>query len=126
MQNAMPEFDALGPAKVIHVHVPAAGLRGVLVVDNVAAGPAIGGLRMAPDVDAVECARLARTMTLKNAAAGIPHGGAKSVIAADPKMPAARKEALVRAFACALRDERDYIFGPDMGTNETAMGWVKD
>jgi hypothetical protein len=69
MQNVMPNFDELGPVKVIHVHVPAAGLDGVLVVDN--AGPAIGGLRMAPDVDAIEAARLARTMTLKNAAAGI-------------------------------------------------------
>ncbi len=126
MKNAMPEFDALGPVKVIHVHVPAAGLDGVLVVDNVAAGPAIGGLRMAPDVDALEAARLARSMTLKNALAGIPHGGAKSVIAADPHLPEQEKQALVRAFACALRGERDYIFGPDMGTNETVMGWVKD
>jgi hypothetical protein len=45
MQNLMPNFDQLGPVKVIHVHVPGAGLDGVLVVDNVAAGPAIGGLR---------------------------------------------------------------------------------
>ena len=41
--------DDLGPAKVIHVQEPAIGLRGVLVVDNVAAGPSIGGLRMAED-----------------------------------------------------------------------------
>jgi glutamate dehydrogenase (NAD(P)+) len=126
MQNIMPSFDELGPVKVIQVHVPAAGLDGVLVLDNVATGPAIGGLRMAADVSTLEAARLARAMTLKNAAAGIPHGGAKSVIAADPKMPNAQKEALVRAFACALRGEKDYIFGPDMGTNETVMGWVKD
>lgn len=126
MQNIMPGFDELGPVKVIRVHVPGAGLDGVLVVDNVATGPAIGGLRMAVDVNALEAARLARAMTLKNAAAGIPHGGAKSVIAADPRMPSAQKEALVRAFACALEGEKDYIFGPDMGTNETVMGWVKD
>lgn len=126
MQSIMPSFDQWGPVKVIHVHVPAADLDGVLVVDNVATGPAIGGLRMTADVSALEAARLARGMTLKNAAAGIPHGGAKSVIAADPKMPIVQKEALVRAFACALRREKDYIFGPDMGTNETVMGWVKD
>ncbi|MGO9443262.1 MAG: Glu/Leu/Phe/Val family dehydrogenase [Thiobacillaceae bacterium] len=126
MEDVMLSFDEWGPAKVIRVHAPNVGLDGVLVVDNVAAGPAIGGLRMAPDVSAREAARLARTMTLKNAAAGIPHGGAKSVIAADPKLPVAQKEALVRAFACALRGERGYIFGPDMGTNEMVMGWVKD
>ncbi|HEY3115584.1 MAG TPA: glutamate dehydrogenase, partial [Chloroflexota bacterium] len=26
----------------------------------------------------------------------------------------------------ALRNETDYIFGPDMGTDETCMAWVKD
>ena len=30
--------DELGPAKIIHVHKPAIGLRAVLVVDKVAAG----------------------------------------------------------------------------------------
>ncbi|MCW5772461.1 MAG: hypothetical protein KIT16_12545, partial [Rhodospirillaceae bacterium] len=55
--------DALGPARVIHVRQPAIGLEGILVVDNVAIGPAIGGLRMAPDVSLAECAGLARAMT---------------------------------------------------------------
>jgi glutamate dehydrogenase (NAD(P)+) len=118
--------DELGPAKVIHVHNPAVGLRGTLVVDNVAAGPSIGGLRMAPDVTTEECFRLARAMSMKNAAAGLAHGGGKSVIAADPAQPRERKEALVRAFAHALRGEADYIFGPDMGTDEVAMAWVLD
>lgn len=118
--------DDLGPAKVVHVHEPGLGLRATLVVDNVAAGPSIGGLRMAPDVTTRECARLARAMTLKNAAAGLPHGGGKSVLAGDPRMPAARKEELIRALACALRREDDYIFGPDMGTDETCMAWVRD
>jgi len=118
--------DDLGPAKVIHVHEPGLGLKAVLVVDNVARGPSIGGLRMAPDVSATECARLARAMTLKNAAAGLAHGGGKSVMVGDPRMPAAAKERLIRAFAHALRHETDYIFGPDMGTDETCMAWVKD
>jgi glutamate dehydrogenase (NAD(P)+) len=118
--------DDLGPAKVIHVHEPRAGLRGILVVDNVACGPAIGGLRMAGDVSLEECARLARAMTLKNAAAGLAHGGGKSVLVGDPKMAREKKERLVRGFAHALRNETDYIFGPDMGTDETAMAWVKD
>jgi glutamate dehydrogenase (NAD(P)+) len=118
--------DALGPAKVVRVYEPALGLKAVLVVDNVACGPSIGGLRMAPDVTIEECARLARAMTLKNAAAGLPHGGGKSVLWGDPRAPRSRKEALIRAFAHALRNESDYIFGPDMGTDETCMAWVKD
>lgn len=62
--------DDLGPAKVIQVNEPKSRLRVILVVDNVACGPAIGGLRMAPDVslEECECAPLARAMTLKNAA----------------------------------------------------------
>ncbi|MCC7484318.1 MAG: Glu/Leu/Phe/Val dehydrogenase [Burkholderiales bacterium] len=118
--------DALGPAKVVRVFEPGLGLQGALVVDNVACGPAIGGLRMASDVSIGECARLARAMTLKNAAAGLPHGGGKSVIRGDPHAARERKEALVRAFAHALRNESDYIFGPDMGTDEAAMAWVHD
>lgn len=126
MKPVLAFADDLGPAKVIHVHNPAVGLEGALVVDNVATGPSIGGLRMAPDVSTEECARLARAMTLKNAAAGLPHGGGKSVIRGDPKMPPAEKERLVRGFACALRGIDDYIFGPDMGTDETCMAWVRD
>lgn len=118
--------DDLGPEKVVHVWNPALGLKAVVVVDNVAAGPAIGGVRMAPDATATECFRLARAMTFKNAAAGLPHGGAKSVILADPHMPAERKERLLRAFARAIRDLVDYIPGPDMGTDETCMAWVHD
>jgi glutamate dehydrogenase (NAD(P)+) len=118
--------DDLGPAKVVHVYEPSIGLRGTLVVDNVAAGPSIGGLRMAPDVSTEECFRLARAMTLKNAAAGLAHGGGKSVLYGDPKMPVEGKESLVRAMACALRGVDDYIFGPDMGTDEVCMAWVKE
>ena len=118
--------DDLGPAKIVHVYEPTLGLDATLVVDNVAAGPSIGGLRMAPDVTTCECVRLARAMTLKNAAAGLAHGGGKSVLCGDPRMPRDRKERLIRAFAHALRNEDDYIFGPDMGTDEVCMAWVKD
>ena len=118
--------DELGPVKVIHVYEPSRQVKGILVVDNVAAGPSIGGLRMAEDVSAEECFRLARGMTLKNAAAGLPHGGGKSVLFGDPKMSADKKEAMIRTFASALRGVEDYIFGPDMGTNEAYMACVRD
>jgi glutamate dehydrogenase (NAD(P)+) len=118
--------DELGPTKIIHVREPSADLKAVLVVDNVAAGPAIGGVRMAPDVTTEECVRLARAMTLKNAAAGLAHGGAKVVLYGDPNMPKPDKERLIRALACALREVKEYIFGPDMGTDEECMAWIKD
>lgn len=126
MSDVFAIADDLGPDKVIHIHKPKIGLRAIVVVDNVAAGPAIGGARMAPDVTLEECARLARAMTLKSAAAGLPHGGGKSVIVADPGIPQAQKEELVRAFARAIEPIGDYIVGPDMGTNERCMGWVHD
>lgn len=118
--------DDLGPEKIIHVTDVPTGLRAILVVDNTACGPAIGGCRMAPDVSLDECFRLARAMTRKNAAAGLPHGGGKSVIFADPRQPAERKEKLIRAFARAIGEVTSYIIGPDMGTDETAMAWCKD
>jgi glutamate dehydrogenase/leucine dehydrogenase len=118
--------DAFGPARVIHVQRPGAGLKAIVVVDNTACGPAVGGVRMAPDVTLEECFRLARAMTWKNAAAGLPHGGGKAVIFADPRMSADAKERLMRAFAQAISDMQDYIPGPDMGTDELCMAWVKD
>jgi glutamate dehydrogenase (NAD(P)+)/glutamate dehydrogenase (NADP+) len=39
---------------------------------------------MATDVSTHEVFRLARAMTLKNSAAGIPYGGAKSAILSNP------------------------------------------
>ena len=126
MNDVFALADNLGPLKVIHVHESGIGLRGVLVIDNVARGPSLGGLRMAADVTTEECARLARAMTFKNAASGLPHGGGKAVLVGDPKMPKAQKDILIRGFCCALRDEKQYIFAPDMGTNEEYMASIKD
>jgi glutamate dehydrogenase (NAD(P)+) len=126
MEDVFRFADPLGPEKIVYIHEPRAGLKAIVVVDNTAAGPAIGGTRMAPDVSAEECFRLARAMTFKNAAAGLAHGGAKSVIFGDPSLPQAERERLVRAFAAGIGNLKEYIPGPDMGTNETAMAWVKD
>ena len=118
--------DELGPSKIVHISVPGAGLKAVLAIDNTACGPALGGVRMAPDVSAEEACRLARAMTLKNAAAGLPHGGGKAVIFGDPAMSPRCKEQMVRAFAVSIAGLTEYIPGPDMGTDELAMGWVHD
>ncbi len=119
-----PYCDDLGPEKVVHIYEPDSGLRAIVVVDNTACGPAIGGVRLAADVSVEEVFRLARAMTLKNAAAGLPHGGGKAGIVADPHT--ADKPRLVRAFARAIRALADYIPGPDIGTDEACMAWLFD
>jgi glutamate dehydrogenase (NAD(P)+) len=118
--------DELGPFQTIYINEPSVHLRAIVVVDNVAAGPSIGGVRLATDVSFEECARLARAMTLKNTAAELPHGGGKSVIFADSHADRGRKEQLIRAFANAIGDLEDYIVGPDMGSDEQCMAWVHD
>jgi glutamate dehydrogenase/leucine dehydrogenase len=116
--------DEYGPEKIVYIYEPRCGLKAIVVIDNVSAGPGIGGIRMAPDVTAEEVFRLARAMTWKNALAGIPHGGGKSGILADPSAP--NKETLIRQFARAIERLDGYIPGPDMGTDEVAMAWVRD
>jgi glutamate dehydrogenase (NAD(P)+) len=126
MEDMFKFADELGPFKIIHVYEPSIALKAVLVVDNVARGPALGGVRMAPDVSTEECFRLARAMTLKNAAADLPYGGGKIVVYGDPKMPQEKKSQLLRALASALRYTEEYIFAPDMGTDEVCMACIKD
>ena len=116
--------DELGPALVAFLR-PCAGVEAVVVVDNVALGPAIGGVRMRPDVTPGEVTRLARAMTVKNALAGLPHGGGKAGIVA-PGLAPADHERVMRAFARAIRPLTDYTPGPDMGTSETSMAYVHD
>lgn len=126
MTDVFQYADDLGPLKIIHVYEPSINLKAILVVDNIAKGPAIGGMRMAEDVTTTECVRLARAMTFKNAAAGLPHGGGKIVIYGDPKMPKTEKSEIMRGLALALRCESTYIFAPDMGTDEECMAWIRD
>jgi glutamate dehydrogenase (NAD(P)+) len=116
--------DDLGPEKVVHIYEPKSKLRAIVVIDNISLGTAIGGCRMAKDVTTQEVFRLARAMTLKNALASLPHGGAKSAILADSATD--EKEALIREFAQAMKTLTDYIPGPDMGTDETCMAYVHD
>lgn len=118
--------DELGPEKMILINEPTSGLRAMVVIDNTAAGPAIGGVRMVPDLTFDEVFRLARSMTLKNAAAQLPHGGAKAGIIADPTLAAAEKEHLIRAFARSIAHLTEYTPGPDMGLDEAAMAQIHD
>lgn len=120
----------LGPLQVIRVFDPGTDRTwGYVVIDNLVRGPSLGGIRLAPDITVDEVFVLARAMTLKNAAAMLPLGGGKSGIVGDPvyymKNPL-EKEQLITLFAEALWPVRDYIAGPDMGTDEGDMQFIYD
>lgn len=118
------QHDELGPEKILELHSAKNGITAVVVIDNTALGPSIGGVRVSPSVTRQEVIRLARAMTLKNSIAGLPHGGGKGGIIAEPNDP--RKEFYFRFFARQIRHLYEYIPGPDMGSNEEAMAWVYD
>jgi len=122
----MPAFDNIGPEKILEVYDSKTGMHGVAVIDNTALGPGKGGIRMTPTVNAEEVCKLARVMTWKTALAGLPFGGAKAGIFADPKRISLRqKEAIVKSFARALKCvvPSQYIAAPDMNTGEREMKW---
>ncbi len=118
------QYDELGPEKVLELHSAKTGITAIVVVDNTALGPSIGGVRVSPSVTRQEVIRLARAMTLKNSIAGLPHGGGKGGIIAEPNDP--RKEFYFRFFARQIKHLYEYIPGPDMGSNEEAMAWIYD
>jgi len=126
MTDALDIVDEWGPEKIVVVSHRRTGMKGVLVIDNTARGMGKGGTRMAPGVTVTECARLARNMTWKWAAADLFYGGAKAAIAADPASPG--KEAILRAFVRALHNEvpREYVLGLDMGLAEDDAAIVQD
>jgi glutamate dehydrogenase (NAD(P)+) len=117
--------DRLGPRLVACMWDEACSLEvgGFLVVDNLAMGsPSMRGIRMLPDITPAEVHNLARGMTLKNAAAGLPYGGGKAGIVTEPDMPPEERTELVRRFARLLRRYLDiYVPGPDVGTNDADM-----
>lgn len=104
------------------------GLSGVVVVDSLALGPAAGGCRFWPYDDAAamvsDARRLARGMSYKNAMAGLPLGGGKSVI--NRPDGAFDREALFRSFGRVLHDLKgDYLAAEDVGTTPRDMEIVR-
>ncbi|MFH1246671.1 MAG: Glu/Leu/Phe/Val dehydrogenase [Candidatus Liptonbacteria bacterium] len=127
----MPEtipHDKFGPQYIIKVYDAKSGMDGVLVIDNIALGPGKGGIRMTSNITDGEVYRLARTMTWKNALAGIPFGGAKSGIKLPEGTTREKKKELIQAFARAIKPfvPKYYIGGPDVNTGEQEMCWVVD
>ena len=121
MTSAWEEIDEWGPEKVLQVYDPDTGMKGVLVIDNTSTGPGKGGIRFAPSVTPLEIFKLARTMTWKCAAAGLPFGGAKGGIIADPNK--VDRVSWMKSFAKMIRPycPSQYIAATDVGTTELDM-----
>jgi glutamate dehydrogenase (NAD(P)+) len=114
-------IDEWGPEKILQVYDPDTGMKGVLVIDNTSTGPGKGGIRFADTVTPTEIFRLARTMTWKCAAAGLPFGGAKGGIIANPNE--VDRVSWMKSFAKMIKPycPTQYIAATDIGTTELDM-----
>ncbi len=130
-------FDRMAPELEVTVRDPALGVEGYVVVWNTGitvGGPlegcAKGGTRITAQVSLDEVRMLARTMALKNAAAGLPLGGAKSGLKLDPSAPGFEKQyrRFVRLCAPFLYENGGPFggFGFDIGARPEHALWACD
>lgn len=122
-----PEFDQ--HETVQFVDEPESGLKAIIAIHSTALGPAAGGCRRwkyASNRDALtDVLRLSRGMTYKNAVAGLPFGGGKSVIIADDRAP--KSPELFRAFGRAIESLGGrYITAEDVGIGIDDMRIVRE
>ncbi len=113
--------------RVLLAYEPEAGYRGVIAVHSTALGPAVGGTRFwnyATEGEAVtDALRLSRGMTYKNALAGIPFGGGKSVIIGDNRTR--EREPLFRAHGRFVETLGGaYVTAEDVGTNPSDVAFM--
>jgi leucine dehydrogenase len=127
----MSTFDQMierGHERVGFHQDPATGLRAIIAVHSTTLGPGFGGIRRwhyATEADALhDVLRLSQAMTWKAAAAGLPMGGAKSVILLpEPGVPA--EEAEARAMGRFIETfDGAYIAAEDVGVDTRFMDWV--
>jgi leucine dehydrogenase len=109
-----------GHEQVLFCNNPDAGLQAIIAIHNTVLGPALGGIRMRPYADETaalnDVLRLSRTMTYKNALAGLNVGGGKTVIIGDATKD--KTEAMFRALGrCIDSLGGRYIGAEDAGTN---------
>jgi len=100
------------------------GLRAIIGVHSSTLGPALGGTRIRdyPSVEdaLVDVLRLSRGMTYKSAAAGLPLGGGKGVILADPSHD--KTESLLEAYGRAVQAlGGTYVTAQDVGSTVEDM-----
>ena len=117
-----PDFDA---HEALHfVTDEASGLRAIIAVHSTHLGPAAGGSRFwhyADDSEALtDALRLSRGMSYKNAMAGLPLGGGKTVILADEDRT--KTPELLAAFGEAVDSlGGQYVTAEDVGINVSDM-----
>lgn len=113
--------------QVVFASEAKSGLKAIIAVHNTNLGPAMGGCRMwnyADEAEAVrDVLRLSRGMTYKNAVAGLPIGGGKSVMIGNPKTD--KTPAMFEALGEALeRLGGRYVTAEDVGTSPADMAHV--
>jgi len=118
----LPDFDA--HEEVHFVDDEKCGLKAIIAVHSTHLGPAGGGARFwhyAKDEEAlVDALRLSRGMSYKNAMAGLPLGGGKSVILADANRT--KTPDMLHAFGKAVeRLGGNYVTAEDVGINVADM-----
>jgi len=99
------------------------------VVHNDALGPSRDGTRIMPDLTLDEVKALAMIMTVKHAVAGLPAGGGKGGIVADPaKLSKRELEQLCRGFIRRLTPKGAWVDvpGADIGTSGQTQAWMLD
>jgi len=118
----LPDFDA--HEEIHFVTDEKCGLKAIIAVHSTHLGPAAGGARFwhyAKDADAlIDALRLSRGMSYKNAMAGLPLGGGKSVILADEKRT--KTPEMLHAFGKAVDGLGGrYVTAEDVGINVADM-----
>lgn len=116
-----------GYEQVLFGQDSAAVYRGIIAIHSTLLGPALGGTRLwryRDDTEAlVDALRLARGMTYKNALAGLPLGGGKSIIFSSPGI--SDREKLFRAHGRFVETlGGSYITAEDVATTTADMGYV--
>lgn len=103
---------------------PVTGRQGFLVIDRLVRGLAGGGTRVRAGCSLEEVSRLAAAMSLKNGVLGIPAGGAKCGIDADPRDPETLP--LLTRFVRAMHPFwNSYVAtGEDMGVQQSTLNAI--
>jgi glutamate dehydrogenase/leucine dehydrogenase len=94
-----------------------------------ALGQIKNGVRVVPDMDMDTAKALGFWMTIKHAVGGIPAGGGKGGIRADPSKLSEREyEALIRGFIRKLPMKGAWVDvpGADIGTHGKTQAWMLD